>query len=207
MTEPVEIFRYALHAAAYLISGLSKNELRLVRNVILFGSAARLSASEESDIDIFFDVNASKKFQLGLRAKLNRLAGQFYLTNSAFGFRAKGISSEVSIKIGKIEEWEDLAQSIASNGLVLYGKYTSEPKGLRPYTILCWENPGKAKGALLNKIYGYKSGKKRYAGLMEKLGSIKLGRGSIMAPAKNRDIFIDVLEKYKINYSRHDIWV
>ena len=198
--------RYAIQAGAYLISGLSKDDLKFVRSVIFFGSAARLTASENSDIDIFFDLKCSRKSQLKIRAKLNKLAEQFYITNNALQFKSHGIDNEISIKAGRLEEWEELSQSIASTGIVLYGKYTAEPKGLSPYTLLSWENPGKAKGALLNKFYGYKSGKKIYAGLLEKSGGIKFCKGSAIVPAQNSSLFIDVLEKYKINYSRRDVW-
>ena len=73
-------------------------------------------------------------------------------------------------------------------------------------TILSWEKSGKAKGALLNKIYGYKVRGKRYPGILEKMGGTKLGHGTIMVPAEHKDVFISVLEKYKVNYSRREVW-
>src|SRR3989344_3996255 len=141
-----ETFRYGVLAAAHLISNLSESELKHVHNVLLFGSTARFAASEESDIDIFFDVLASKRFQLALRAKLNKTAEQFYLTNVALEFKSKGIDNELSIKVGKLKEWKELAQSIPSHGIVLYGKYTAKPPGIKAYTILSWESP-RNKGA------------------------------------------------------------
>ena len=204
--ESFEISRYGMLAAAYLVSSLSENELKRVRNVLLFGSAARLAASEESDIDIFFDLSASKSFQLALRAKLNKAAGQFYLTTIALEFKSKGIGNELSIKVGRLEEWKGLAQSISSHGIILYSKCTAKPPDTKAYTIFSWESP-KNKGALLNKLYGYKANNKRYPGLLQKTKSVKLGRAVIMVPAQSRDIFIDVMEKYKVNYSRYDVWL
>lgn len=205
MSSSYEILRYSIMAAGYLISTLPESDMKRVQNVIIFGSAARLSASIKSDIDIFFDVSSSKRFQLALRAKLNKLAENFYLTNTALEFKSNGIDNELSIKIGKLKDWA-LEQSISSSGIVVYGKYTSKPAESEAYTILSIEKPGKSKGALLNKLYGYKSGRKRYPGLLEKNKGIKLGKAVIMIPAKNRDIFIEALEKYKVNYSRQDIW-
>ena len=202
-----KIFRYAVLATAYLVSSLSESELKRVHSVLLFGSAARLAASEESDIDIFFDVSAPRRFQLALRAKLNKTADQFSLTNAALEFKSKGVDNELSIRVGKLEEWKELAQSISSHGIVLYGKYIARSLDVKAYTILSLETSGKFKGALLNKIYGYKANNKRYSGLLEKnKGSIKLGKATIMVPAKSRDIFIEVLDKYKVNYSRRDVW-
>jgi len=200
-----EIFHYAVLAVAYLLSAISETELKRVRNVLLFGSAARFDASEESDIDVFFDVTAPQRLQLFLRSKLNKAAEKFYLTNDALEFKAKGIGNELSIKVGKLEEWKELAQSISSHGILFYGKYTAKPPDIRGYTILSWESP-RNKGALLNKIYGYKAKNKRYPGLLEKTKSIKLGKATIMVPAQSRDVFIDALEKYRVNYSRHDVW-
>ncbi|MBI2971289.1 MAG: nucleotidyltransferase domain-containing protein [Candidatus Aenigmarchaeota archaeon] len=201
-----ELFRYAVLAAAYLVASLSESELKRMRTVLLFGSAARFAASEESDIDLFFDVAAPRRFQLALRAKLNKAAEQFYLTNAALAFKSQGADNELSIKVGRLEEWKELAHSIASHGIVLYSAYTAKPPGLKAYTILSWETPGKSKGALLNKFYGYTARHKRYPGLLEKANGIKLGRATVMVPARSRGAFIDALEKYKVNYSRHDVW-
>jgi|SRR3989338_2071719 len=199
-----EIFRYGMLAASYLVSSLSEKELKRISGVTLFGSAARLAASEESDIDIFFDVSAPKSFQLALRAKLNKAAEKFYLTNAALEFKSKGVANELSIKVGKLEEWQ-LSQSMPSNGIVVYGKYNTKPPDVRPYTVLSWESP-KNRGALLNKLYGYKVKNKRYPGLLQKANGIKLGKATVMIPAQNRDMFIDAMEKYKVNYSRYDMW-
>jgi len=200
-----EIFRYAVLAAAHLVSGLSEDELKRVRKVLLFGSVARFVASEKSDIDIFFDISGSKRFQLALRSKLNKIGDQFYLTNAALGFKSKGIDNELSIKVGKLEEWKELAQSISFHGIVLYGKYTAKPPDTKSYTILSWESP-RNKGALLNKLYGYRANNKRYPGLLEKTKGVKLGKAVVMVPAQSKNAFIDVLEKYRVNYSQHDVW-
>ena len=193
-------------AAAYLVSSISENELKCVRNVLLFGSAARFAASEESDIDIFFDVSASERFRLALRAKLNKAGEQFYLTNTALEFKSKGIDNELSIKVGKLEKWEQLAQSISSYGIIIYGKYDAKPPGTKSYTILSWKSP-KNKGALLNKLYGYRANDKRYPGLLQKTNGVRLGRAVIMVPAHAKDMFIDAMEKYKVNYSQYDVWL
>ena len=200
-----EIHRYAVLAVAHLISSLSERELKRVRHVLLFGSTARFAASEESDIDVFFDVSAPKSFQLALRARLNKAAGQFYLTNTALAFKAKGIDNEVSVRVGILVEWTELAQSIASHGLILYSKYIAKPPALSAYTIVSWKSP-KNRGALLNKLYGYTANHTRYPGLLEKNKGIKLGKATIMVPAQSKDSFIDVLEKYKVNYFRRDVW-
>lgn len=201
-----DVKKYAILAAGYLLSKLSQKELNSLNSVILFGSAARGTATEESDIDLFFDADLSASAQKAMKAKLGKIASEFYMSSTALEYKMKGVSNEISATVGRLREWEELNRSIASEGIVVYGKYTSRPSKAKAYTILSWEKPGKAKSALLNKLYGYKAGKKRYAGMLEKRGGTKLGRGVIMVPAESRDAFIQVFEKYGVNYSRYDVW-
>lgn len=201
-----EIKQYAILAAGYLLSKLSQKDLNALNSAFLFGSAARGTATEESDIDLFFDIDLPASAQKALRTKLGKLAADFCLSSAALEYKMKGISNEVSITVGRLSEWVDLSKSIASEGIIIYGKYTAKPPKLKAYTVLSWENLGKYKGAFLNILHGYKSGGKRYEGLLEKKGGTKLGRGVIMVPAESRDAFIQVFEKYGVNYSRHDVW-
>ena len=200
------IKKYAILAVGYILSRLREKELKCVNSVMLFGSTARENATQESDIDLFFDVELPKSTEKTFRARLNKIAGEFYLSNIDLEYKMNGISNEISITVGRLREWDQLNRSISSEGMVLYGKYTAKPSKTKAYTILSWEKPGKAKGALLNKIYGYKIRGKRYPGILEKFGGTKLGHGTIMVPAEYKDIFISVLEKYKVNYSRREVW-
>lgn len=207
MTRQIEIMNYARYAVAYLLSKISLDELKTINNVILFGSVARLTADEESDVDIFFDVNISNKKENSLKSKLNKISESFYITNIALEFKSNGVDNNLSIKLGKLKEWESLSQSISSHGITLYGKYSKEPNGLRAYTLLSWDSPGKVKGALLNKLYGYKARNKRYPGMLEKYGYSKVGGSTILVSRNNRERFTEVLEKYKVNYSQYDLWM
>ena len=184
MIKPIEILSYSRYAATYLLSKLTLEELKSIDNVVLFGSVARLTADNESDVDVFFDVDVSVKKQNQLKSKLNKILVDFYLTNIALDFKSKGIDNEISIKLGKLNEWESLSQSISSYGIILYGKYSKEPKGLKAYTLLSWENPGKAKGALLNKLYGFKARNKEYPGMLKKYKGVKIGGGTILVSRK-----------------------
>jgi len=202
-----EIRKYGLLAAAHLVAGMSEQELKLVRSVIIFGSVAQGSAAAESDIDIFFDSDAHESARKTMRAKLNRLAEEFYTSSAALRFKLRGIANELSITIGKLEEWTELSRSIASAGIVVYGQYARPPAELKSFTILSWEKPGRARGAFLNKLYGYRAGKKHYSGILEKAQGAKLGKSSIFIPSASRQKIIDVFEKYKVDYSRYDVWL
>lgn len=201
-----EIKQYAILAAAHIMAGLSEKDMKSLNSVILFGSVARETATKESDVDLFFDVDLSLRAQKAFRAKLNTIADEFYTSNAGLAYKLKDISNEIKIAVGSLREWTDLSQSMAVEGIVLYGKHTSKPPKLKAYTIISWEGLGKAKGALLNKFYGYRAGNKTYPGLLVKKGGKKLGRGTIMVPATSKDAFIFVLKKYGINYSQYEVW-
>jgi predicted nucleotidyltransferase len=198
---------YAIASASYLLARLSEKELGCVNHLILFGSAARGDATEGSDIDLFFDVDMCPGGQKVLKAKLNRMAEKFYLSTAALEYKMKGVSNEINIFVGRLAEWRELNRSVSADGIVLYGKYTSKPSETKAYTILSWEKAGRVKGALLNKLYGYRAGGKKYPGLLSKKNGMKIGKGVIMVPADQRDAFTSVLEKYKVNYSRYEVWM
>src|SRR3989344_5612111 len=111
-----EIWRYSIIAASYLISSISEDDLKYLHNVVLFGSVVHGNATNESDIDIFFDMDVSKRKEVRLRSTLNKSAEQFYLSNLALEFKLRGISNELSIKVGNLKKWPDLAKNISSSG-------------------------------------------------------------------------------------------
>lgn len=206
MTLAYEIYRYAILASAHIISSLFESEIKKIQAVILFGSVSQFRATKESDIDLFIDTAAPKTVQKALRAKLNAAKEKWHLNSRALEFKLKGIENELSIVVGELEKWKELKQTISSTGIVLYGRYLAKPFKEKAYAIFSWERLGKAKGAFLNRIYGYKINKKYYPGLIEKLKGFKLGRGTIAIPSNNRQIIIDFLEKYKIDYSMYEVW-
>lgn len=202
-----DIRRYALLGAASLIAELSEEELTALRAVLLFGSAAKGTATEESDIDLFFDVELPVSGQKKLRARLNRLAAQFALSQTALQYKMRGIENEFSIAVGRLDEWPDLKRSIISTGIAVYGQYLAQPAGLRPYVVFTWEKiPLKAKGAFLNKIYGYVVKGKRYPGMVDKLGGRRIGRAAAMMQKEHGRQFEQALRKYRVPHSILEVW-
>lgn len=206
MTLQYEIHKYGLLCSSYIITNLLQNEKEKIKSVIFFGSAAQMRAFEESDIDLFFDTSASKKNCTHLRSKINKIIGKWKLTQTALEFKVKKIENEINIIVGNLEEWDDLKRSIASNSVVLYGKYQAKPFTKKLYNIVSWENTEKSRGAVFNSIYGYKSAGKRYKGLLQKNEGVKLGKSTIMIPSEQRQKITDVFEKYGIGYSIHEVW-
>lgn len=191
--------KYALAAAAFLLNSLPDGLFRKVRQVILFGSVATGTAEQDSDVDIFIDADM-KVAEIGQAKRIIRKSiHDFSATKDALRFKLEGIDNPLSVRVGKLDEWQDLKGSIESSGIVLYGAYVPAGKPGK-YLIIYWdriETPD--RGALLNKLYGYKIGK-RYPGLLKKIGGRRIGKSAILIPVQHKDEIMRILEKYKVDY-------
>ena len=193
-----KLISLALSFASFLIERIN------VESIILFGSVAQNNFDSESDIDIFIDANDKNK------EKIENLLELYKKTEEYEKFKLEGIKNEISLKIGRLNEWKDLKRSIISGGLVLYGNYKGKPDKLKHKIIfmLDVDNMKRAKKIKIwRKIYGYKQkiGKKVYIfnGLAEK----KLGRGSFIIPVEKFKNIKEYLAKNKIKHSFFDVWV
>src|SRR3989338_6318848 len=150
-----------------------------IRSVVLFGSASRGYADRKSDIDIFIDTRENKN-------RINRILDEFYESKINELWRLKGIKNPISLIVGNIDEkeWSNLKRSIITDGIVLFGKYKSEPEKLRHFMLFSYSNITYAKKRvnLHRKLFGYNVGKRRYEGAVSKSGCIRHGSGSFSAP-------------------------
>jgi predicted nucleotidyltransferase len=192
---------YASYFASYLLANLKNIEN--VRSIILFGSVARGEATKGSDADIFIEVKkASEKFTKDAEKVLDG----FYKSREALLFKAKGIENKISMKIGKLDEWRNLKQSIESTGIVLYGKYTSGRGEGKKYAVIFWSSIGKNRGAFLNKIYGFKVKNKDYKGILEKFNGKKIGKSAIMMPVEHREEITKLLKHHDVDAKIMDVY-
>ena len=193
-----KLISFALSFASFIIDRIE------VESIILFGSVAQNNFDDESDIDIFIDTNEKNK------EKIENFLDLYKKTEECEKFKLGGVKNDISLKIGKLDEWKDLKRSIISGGVVLYGNYKGKPEKLN-HKIIFILNAEKIKRAekikIWRKIYGYKQkiGKKVYVskGLAEK----KIGRGSFIIPVEKFKQVKDYLTKNKINHSFFDVWV
>src|SRR3989344_4428064 len=153
------------------------------------------------------DDKIKKTQETKLRSSVNKIVEEFYTSTTALQFKLKGIDNKINCIVGKLAEWKDLKRSMISTGIVLYGNYKSgiEKKELEQHFIMSWEAP-KARGAFLNKLYGYSVGKKRYAGMIKKFDSEKIGKSAIMLPSQHKDKFMQLMEKYNANYQMIEVY-
>jgi len=187
--------QYAMYFASYLLNNLY--DIHNIERIVLFGSVARGEADKESDVDIFIEVKRKTK---KIEEEINKVKDKFYESREASLFKLRGIDNEISVKIGKIKEWEDLQKSIASTGIILYGPYESKelPSKIKKYAIIFWNKIRKNRGAFLNKLYGVKVKGKYYEGLVSRFSGKRIGKSCIIVPiAYKKDVF-NLLKKYKV---------
>src|SRR3989338_5704290 len=193
-----EIISYAAAFCSFLI------ERADIRSVILFGSASRGDANKESDIDIFIDTKENKN-------RLNRVLDEFYKSRINELWRLKGIKNPISLIVGNIEEkeWSDLKRSIITDGIMLFGKYKSEPEKLRHFMLFSYSNitDAKKRENLHRKLFGYNVGKRRYEGAVSKSGGIRHGSGSFSPPIERFNDIRNVFKELKITPTITEIWI
>lgn len=185
---------YASYFVSFLIERLTE-KIENINQIILYGSVVRGTATKESDIDIFIDT------EVEIEETINKILDKFYESRIYTLFRAKGIYNEINLKIGKLEDWEELHRSITSSGKVLWGdfKSTKTPVGTKHKILIYWDNIGKSRTSFLNKLYGFETKGKKVKGLLDKWNGKKTGKSSIIIPFKHKDKIFELLEEYKVN--------
>ncbi|HLC76592.1 MAG TPA: nucleotidyltransferase domain-containing protein [archaeon] len=198
---------YAISAVSYILQNLPDKLTDKIGNVILFGSVAQDRATNESDVDLFFDVDFSKTQGKNLKKFLNKITEDFYLSKTALQYKLEGVDNKINFSIGDLDQW-DLKRSIISTGIVLFGRYKSgvEKSRLKQNFIISWDPPRKNRGAFLNKLYGYSVKNKRYHGMIAKYNCAKIGKSSIIIPSEHKDKLMDHMKKYNINYQIMEIF-
>ena len=185
---------YASTFASFLMRKLG-DKIKDIDRVILYGSVAKGNAMKTSDVDIFIDTKKD------LKKEVSDIIDEFYKSREALLFKARGIENEINVKTGELKNWKDLHRSITSTGITLWGRYEEreKPIGSKHKIIFYWDKIDRNRGAFLNKIYGFKSGEKRYPGLLEKINGMKIGKSNIIIPIEYKEEIIRLLKKYGVH--------
>lgn len=188
------LLAYASRFVSLLLEEL-EDKVQEVDQIILYGSVARGTATEESDVDIFVDTEED------LEDKVDSILEKFYDSREYTLFKSKGIDNEISVKVGELEKWEELHRSITSTGKVLWGDFKARetPIGTEHKLLIYWEGVGKSRTSFLNKLYGYKTKDREVKGLLGKVDGKKTGKSSIIVPFKHRDRVFELFEKYNVD--------
>src|SRR3989344_8550302 len=169
-----------------------------IKQIILFGSAAREEANEKSDVDIFIDLIKENK---SLENKIKKILDNFKESTKFKNYwKPLGIENEIRPIIGKLENWKDLQSSIVANGIILYGKFKPEIKEGKHKTFFIWENvtPNNIRVLFNKQLFGYKQKGRFYQGLLQKYEGERMGKGCILVPLEHATQFHQLFRKYKI---------
>ncbi len=188
---------YAMDFSSFLVQNMEKEDLAHIKEIILFGSAARGEAGSSSDVDIF--VNTTKKME----SKVNKTLNRFYESEIYRRYwKMLGINNDISIISDDLENWKDLKASIISDGIVLYGKYSGTAKTQKNYVIVWWGSikPEYKRVFASKQLYGWRIKDKKYRGLLEKVGGEKIGVNAINVPLQGFSPIKELFRKHKIQY-------
>ncbi len=185
---------YAVDFTSFLLQSLTDQEVVHVRDIILFGSAARGTADKDSDIDIF--VNSASP---ALDKRIAFIANRFASSEHARQWHLLGVDNSISCITGRLDDWKELKPSIVANGISLFSKYQSPLKG-KTMVILSWDavKPETRRVALSKKLYGFTYKKRRYAGCCETAGARKLGSNCLSVPLETAQDILRVFRKLKL---------
>lgn len=196
-------FEEAVHAARETLE-----KMDAVRSAILFGSTARGSAKEESDIDLFIECDWKREREVS--RVLSDLGSQFDVTFTPIFFRRK--------------EWRrfdlQFLESILRQGRVLKGempRLTPSDLDLQPLRLISYQTAqlnARKRAKLLRAIDGYRTVKrvngKRYVvekkGFLEETGGWRVGRGAVVVPEERAEAFDDILARFGAKRHMIAIW-
>ena len=193
------------YAASFVSFLLDDRISRAINRIILFGSVARGTFDEESDIDLFIDTKED------IEKDIQNILRLFQGSEIQKRWGLKGIVNEISLKVGDLNKWK-LKRDIISDGIVLYGKVKDVPENIEYYLLITpsFKRFRKSQNVKLwRKLYGYrqKVGTKVYKtiGLLEKLNGKRIENGIVVKMSNKKDL-IDFLNKEKISCKIIEIW-
>lgn len=195
---------YSMSFASFLLDSSVGGD---IRKIILFGSVARGDFTSESDIDLFIDTDEKHE------KSIEKIEALFYRSKIEETWKLKGITSVLSLKIGRLEAWK-LKRDIISSGILLYGKYNEMPEKIRYYLLISVGTLAHKKTSqqmrIWRALYGYtqKVGEKKYVirGLIEKAGGKKLAKGIFIVPMETRKDITTFLTKNRVASTLHEVW-
>ena len=185
-----------------------------IKEVILFGSAAKGTFDKKSDIDLFFNVK-EKKDEKEIEEKLRSILKSFEI-KSEKTWDLKNIKYPISFITGSLEDktWKNLRDEIISSGILLYGSYKEIPKNLNHNYLFYYslsDLSRKNKMKFIRRMFGYnlKKGNNNYKreGFLKQIKGLKLGSNAILIPSNEIIKIKKIFNDFKINYKLIETWL
>ena len=180
-----------------------------VETVIAYGSVARGTAGDESDLDLL--IVAPRRRHEALARELFLLAARHDVTVSPYLVDRTEIPSLD----------RQFVESVARDGVALKGHGldpTIRTLDLRPHylvTLRLDHLPQRKKVQLSRELYGYRTARRykrrRYEshrqGLVDRVGARKLGRGTVLVPAAAWPDVEAMIRRYDAKRWAFTVWV
>ncbi len=179
-----------------------------MRSAVLFGSAARGNATEESDIDLFIDCD--REAEDAAWKALLAIDRRFRVEFSPIFYR-----SEEREAFDK-----QFLESIVRQGRALFGSLpavTPAQLDLQPLRLVSYKTGGlspRKRAQFLREVDGYETrkrvGKKQYVvrkrGFLTAAGGWRVGRGAVVVPEEAIEAFDELLRRYGATRHIIPIW-
>jgi predicted nucleotidyltransferase len=186
-------FEEAIRAAARELAAVPG-----VRSVVLFGSAARGSATEESDIDLFIDCGRDPED--AARKVILALDRRFHVEFSVLFYRPEERDAFD----------KQFLESIVRQGRVLFGSLpplTPAQLDLQPLRLVSYRTGSlspRKRARFIREVDGYETrkrvGRKTYVvrkpGFLKEVGGWRVGRGAVVVPEESIEAFDELLRRY-----------
>lgn len=185
-----------------------------VNEIILYGSVAKKTNDDESDIDLFFNIKDKTKIKEIEEKLRNRLKS--FEVKAEKSWVLRGNVNPISFIVGILDDpiWKGLKDEIASSGIILYSNYKEMPGKTRHYHLFTYSLNNldrKKKMKIIRKLYGYqiKKGKKLYVqkGIIDSINGQKLSSNSILIPIEDSLKIKKIFHENKVSYSVFEAWV
>ncbi len=196
-----ELIGYAVSFVSFILP-----KIYGVKEIILFGSTVRGEAEEESDVDLFIDIEKKDDEE-----KIKKIAKEelkkFYKSKIAETWLLKGVKNLINVNVGRLEEWK-LKRSIISEGISLYGKYKETPKNMKALVFFNIEpiRDITKRNKIIRELFGRKEKNYLKKGILDEFNGKKLSASSFIVPKEHLDIILKVFGKEKIDYRFFEFW-
>ncbi len=181
---------------------------RDIQRVILFGSAARNEATNDSDIDLF--VQCAPRAKPRLRSVLAEVEKTHGVVITAIFYAAGGLD--------RIDR--QFLEAVTRDGQSLRGgrlEPSVQELNLEPLRLVRYwaeDLSPRKRARFLRQVDGYESEKRtrgrRYtsarSGLLEKLGGWRVGRGTFVVPEPGWSSVDQLLREFSVRRSAISIW-
>jgi predicted nucleotidyltransferase len=185
-----------------------------IKQIVIYGSAAKGTYDKESDIDLFFDIKSKEKTEL-IENFLRKAIRSFEI-KSEKTWKLKKINFPISFIVGSLEDetWKGIREEISSSGILLYGPYKEIPNNLQHFHLFYYSLANlsrKDKMKFIRSTFGYrlKKSKKEYKqkGFIEEVGGIKLASNVVLVPSIDSLKIKNIFYKHKIKYQISEVWI